>query len=376
MANFCTKCGTAHLADARFCEECGSPVNKTPAIAASIPAFAAPTAAPAPTPTPAPTKVKSRMLLVVGGAVALVVAGGVGLVILLSPEKATEASFSRSINDYFAKNSAARERLVCLSNLPYQRDPIRVGQYDQSNKQWLDSLAKNGVYSAPEEQGNGGFFSQTQYVYRLTAVGKKSIHDNKLCLAGGLKVKSVTGFDRVQESNGRSTAYASAVLEMTDEAAWLSKSADRTEILQQANVQEISTKLTLALVDKKWQVDESGTSSRSRANPNRSRDAAESSQIKPSSEGLFDKFSSLFSFGGHPLIGKWQDESGLASLEFTKDSLVNNGVMMKAEFKTKGDEVIVTPEAGQGVSLIFKVRDRDHISMDAGVISINLARVK
>lgn len=366
MAQFCTKCGAAYAEDARFCDACGNPINKPEAIgvASSQAAMIL-------------RKKNSRMAIFIGSAIVVLVATGSGIAWWMAPEKASETSFSRAINDYFAKNAPAQDRLLCLSNITYQRDPILVRKFDRSTKDWMDMLTRSGVYSGPEEQqNNSGLFIQTQYAYQLTPIGKASMRKDKLCLASGLKVKSVTGFDQVQDVNGQATALAAATFDMTNEASWLSKSPDRSEILQSRYVQDLSANLRLANIDNKWQVDASKPLLGNRSFPDWPSNLAESPATKSSPGSFFNKLIGFFSFGSHPLVGKWQGENGMLHMEFTKDSFINNGVAVAAGFKTDGDAVIVTPEMTNGVGLRFKIVDKNHILLDAGMMSFTLTRSK
>ena len=395
MAHFCTKCGTPANADARFCENCGAPLAAAPTGPSSdtLPRMAQPaglvsSAAVRPA-------LSRRTLGLIGGAVAVVVIGGGLLAWMLAPEAASQASFTRAIERHFAANPAARDQLVCFNNLPYKTDPIRAEEYDQRTRGWLNTLVRAGVYSAPRTESSGGFFRQTQYVYQLTDVGRASVRENRLCIASGVHVTSVTGFDQVQKNGERSTAIGAATLEPVQEAPWLSKSSERAAIMQRLAGPGMTGRFPLALVDKKWQVDLTPATARSGLNGRNGFPRADGSADgplaglfggmqapdtaaakAPRSPGLFDKLSQMFRFGGHPLVGKWTDESGIVSFEFTADSMVTSGVSIPATFQVKGDDVFVTPSNGGGQSLIVKMRDADHAALDMGMMSVMLRRVR
>jgi hypothetical protein len=91
----------------------------------------------------------------------------------------------------------------------------------------------------------------------------------------------------------------------------------------------------------------------------------------PSGLGLFDRLRSMFSFGAHPLVGKWTDSSGMAHFEFARDSIVQNGISTAATFKVNGDSVIVAP-AGGGPGLVIKMRDANQAALDMGFMSVIL----
>lgn len=92
-----------------------------------------------------------------------------------------------------------------------------------------------------------------------------------------------------------------------------------------------------------------------------------------SGPGMIDRLRAMFSFGGHPLVGKWTDSTGMANFEFTRDSIVQNGVSTAATFKVNGDAVTVAPANG-GPGLVITMRDANHAAFETGFVSINLIR--
>ena len=336
MAQFCKQCGTAHAPDARFCDECGKAVHAAPA----------PASAPAPTPAPALSGVKRRHVIIAGGVLAVVLVAGGALAWLLAPEAASASSFGRAIDAHLAKDEAARDKLICLTNLPYQQEAIRVAAYDSSTRQWLDILVRSGLYSAPVEQSSGGWIAQSQFVYALAAPGKAALRGNKLCVAKGVKVAKVSGYEQVRELGGQSVAMATATLALTDETAWLAASPDRALILQRLPRGDLEVRLPLALVDKQWQVTD-------RAQLNQAAMAMAGAMLHaPGAQGagMLDKLKSMFSFGGHPLVGKWKGSTG-EILEFTKDSIIENGNASKATFATEDNVVTIVSEEGGGMAM-------------------------
>lgn len=398
MAHFCTKCGTPTNAEARFCDNCGAPLAAasvtTAPSSAAVPPVVSLSGSPnsAGSPPSARPPVNRRTVGLLGGGVAVLVIAGAVLAWTLAPEAPSAASFTRAIERHFDANPAARDQRVCFDNLPYKTDPIRAEEYDQRTRGWLDTLTRAGVYAAPRTESSGGFFRQTQYVYQLTEIGRASVRDNRLCIAGGVHVVSVTGFEQVQKNGERSTAIGRATLEPLREAPWLSKSAERAAILQQLTGSGMTGQFPLALIDKKWQVDSTTTNARNSRNGFPRADGTGDGPLAalqgkmpapdaaaanpPSSPGLFDKLASMLRFGGHPLVGKWTDESGMVSFEFTADSMVTAGMSTPATFQVKGDDVYVTPVNGGGQSMIVKMRDADHAALDMGIMSVLLRRVK
>ena len=344
MAHFCTKCGTAHTPDARFCDECGKAVNAAPAPAP------APVPASAPAATPVLSGVKRRHILIAGGALAVVIVAGGALAWLLAPEAASAGSFSRAIDAHLAADGAARDKLLCLTNLPYQKEEIRVASYDSSTRQWLDILVRSGLYAAPVEQGSGGWVAQSQFVYALAAPGKAALRGDKLCVAKGVKVAKVSGYDQVRDLGAQHVAMAKATLTLTDEAAWFATSPDRALILQRLPDGDLEVRLPMALVDKQWQViDEAQMSQAAMTGA-----LGKASAVQGA--GMLDKLKSAFSFGAHPAVGKWQAAMGNV-LEFTRDSVINNGTSTKATFTTNGNTVTITPQGAGDAAMDIIVSD-------------------
>jgi hypothetical protein len=379
MAQFCTKCGTACDGEALFCDNCGAALRAravaTPPIAASA-AQAVSGAARAPMRMPT-----RRTIGLIGAALAVSVVGAVALVQVLAPEPASSASFTRAVNEYFAKDPAASERLVCVGNLPYQTNPMRVAEYDRGTREWMELLSAAGVYAAATMESSGsGFFARNQVVYQMTDRGRAAVRSGKLCVAGAVQASAASGFEHVQRDAGQSRAMAHATLTLKEEAPWLAKAPQRADILRRLGMEALGVDLPLSLVDKKWRV-YSGAQAAQGMRRQRDGDpfgaagvgAMRAAGASVASPGLFERLRSMLSFGGHPLVGKWSDSSGMANFEFTRDSMVQNGVSSPASFKVTDDAVIVTP-AGVGVGLKFKVQDANHVALDAGFMRIVLTR--
>ncbi|MCC7684126.1 zinc ribbon domain-containing protein [Janthinobacterium sp. FW305-128] len=345
MAQFCKQCGTAHAPDARFCDECGKAVN------------AAPVPSPASAATPALSGVKRRHVVIAGGVLAAVIVAGGALAWLLAPEAASASSFGRAIDAHLAADEAARDKLLCFTNLPYQKEEIRVASYDSSTRQWLDILVRGGLYNAPVEQSSGGWLAQSQFVYALAAPGKAALRGDKLCVAKGVKVAKVSGYEQVREMGGRPTAMATATLALSDEAAWLVKSPDRAQILQRLPGGGLEVQLPLALVDKQWQVtDRAQLHQAAMAMAGAMRNASGAQEA-----GMLDKLKSLFRFGGHPLVGKWKGSTGKI-LEFTKDSIIENGNASTATFATEGNVVTIVSEEGGGMAMQISLSNSNNVA--------------
>ena len=139
---------------------------------------------------------------------------------------------------------------------------------------------------------------------------------------------------------------AKATLTLTDEAAWFAKSADRALILQRLPDGDLEVRLPLALVDKQWQVtDRAQLQQATMAMAGAMRQASGAQGA-----GMLDKLKGLFSFGGHPLQGKWKAPMG-GVLEFTRDSVIENDKVSKGTFATEGNVVTFAPEGAGGMAM-------------------------
>jgi hypothetical protein len=87
------------------------------------------------------------------------------------------------------------------------------------------------------------------------------------------------------------------------------------------------------------------------------------------SGSIFESIKTLLSFGNkNPLIGKWRDESGRASIEFTDEGMVTaKAFPVKVIYEVNGDQVTVRPQSAGGLAMVFKVHDNNTISWDAGL---------
>lgn len=361
MTRFCTQCGTANLDAARFCEACGTPINQvvTPTILGRRS-------------TSAPYRLNRRRLAFVATVgVAIILAGG-SVVYWLTPETASEASFSRAIDRYLAANPDVIESHVCLSNVRYQQDTLRFSEYDRSARNWMDALATSGLYTPAQTERSGGYFPQTQYVYNLTEDGRQAVRNNKLCLSKSMRVKNVNGFDKVQTYGQESAALARATVMLEDEANWLSKSPVRKELLNLSNRESFTLNLPVALVDGKWQVDpQAGVRLQKAQRQNRSE-----SKSSQETAGFLATLKQWFSFSSNPLIGKWRDDSGVVHFEFTSRGVIDGSNEIAARYEIDGDIIKIIPEGSSGNAFIVQLRDKDTAVIDMGLVDIRLRRVK
>lgn len=358
MTRFCTQCGSANLDAARFCEVCGTPVK-----------------APVPKAPPAaigPTRPKRGTIMAIGAISVAVLVAGSGLAYWLTPESPSEASFSRAIDRYLTANPAAVEARVCLDNMRYQQETIRVAEYDRRTRKWMDALVQSGLYAAPKTEKIGSYFVQTQFAYGLTEDGRNAIRNNKLCLGEGLRIKSVSGFDTVRKSDDESVALARATAEIRNEAAWLGKSPSRTEVLGLSDRQLITMSMPVALIDGKWQVDPEAES-----HPQRTRKQDRQAAPKTvATNSFFSTIKQWFTFSANPLTGKWRDDTGLVAFEFTNDYVIEGRNKIAARYEVEGEMIKVIPTDAPQNAFVVQMNDKNSALIDLGLMSVKLHRME
>ncbi|TCS35189.1 hypothetical protein EDC30_111104 [Paucimonas lemoignei] len=345
MARFCTQCAHPAAPDALFCEECGAPLRRT-APAASDAATEA-----ASVPSASARRISKKGLVLASTAAALLVAAAAGAAWWLAPESATASTFARAVTAYYETNAKARDDLLCVSNLPYAKESLRIGQYDQRTRNWLDALANAGLYTATVEEQQSGWFSQKHYVYAVTETGKQAIRNNQLCLGDALVVQSASGFDQVHEHSGTKYAQANVKLALK-EAAWLAKADKREDILQQAGKANLSANVPVMLADGKWKVPDDPTRIVRQMRLAQATVAASNTD----SGGLLAAVKGMFT--ANPVIGKWSIEGSGEQMEFTSNAYIQNGETIPVNYVVNGDVVQVKP-TGHGNGFQLKMSGKD-----------------
>ena len=389
MAQFCHTCGTKNEDEAAFCENCGAPLRKRAATALN--------------PTPAqPTTSRPRRKLVIGSAAAVgvVLALAGGTVWWLQPPAASAAVLGTALKAS-APGVDTGERMVCISNgLPYGQSDINVGGMDQRTRQWMEALVEAGLYTDAGEVLSGGFFPQTLRRYESTAELSKWARNRRLCVAGGLEASKVTNIGEpvVQRPRGEEVrlVQATGVWALREGAPWLAKpkvlEAIRSE-LPRPNGGEwaldgerlvFRKPVVFAVVDRQWK-----TVNPADGNASMGRRADQNDQKRPQADksaptaSLWDKFTGLFSFGGHPLRGRWQVDltaSGMGGIlpaelaaqsvmVFTDNSCEVAGQRTACRFEVEGSLVKVTLEESS-VELVFNIRPDGRAEMSFGAFKL------
>jgi hypothetical protein len=111
---------------------------------------------------------------------------------------------------------------------------------------------------------------------------------------------------------------------------------------------DLEVELPLALVDKQWQVTD--RAQLQQAAMSMAMAGALGNASATQGPGMLDKLKGLFSFGGHPLVGKWKAPMG-GVLEFTRDSVIENAKASKGTFTTDGNVVTFAPEGAGGMAM-------------------------
>lgn len=282
MARFCSKCGGKNEDDAKFCVECGAPFASKPASPAS------PGTAGAGMP-----KISKKLILLPLGVMAVL---GIGAAVWtsLDPNRPSEGNYLKAVERHIQGNAAYIDKLTCAGNMPYQKNPMRIGFYDGGTREWMDKLKAAGVYSEPEQGQSGGFFSQPQLVYSLTEQGAKSVRGNKLCMANGIKVTKIIRHDEPRDMGNRKAVQVTFGYELKDIAPWAQAPETRQGLSEGFKLEELEQSLALATGKEGWEVvDPAALSLGMRAD--------RTARAKPEQgffAGLMNSLSGLFSFGG------------------------------------------------------------------------------
>lgn len=387
---FCNGCGQKNSDDSAFCQECGAALKRKAADSA-VPEDSASSerevmskvTAKATSSVAMPLRaLRDRMTpkmigIVAGGVVAIALAIGL-VVVLTGPEHFSESVVSRLVESHLNANRSYVDSWTCLSNFPYDKDPVTVNAADSNTQRWLGTLVEEGIYDKPEQRTSGGFFPQPQFVYRKTETGKKATKGRLLCFAEGLEVRNVENIQKPEKFGDSMVARAVVTLGVRNLASW-AKNPVAQEMVGDNFKREMKENFRFSLnKDKKWEI---GAAGPARSLPTENPFSLFDGGVKPSqqvsSRGFFDKLKGLFSFG-NPLIGKWKGGAmgiELFEYEFTADTMRIGASEMKVRYEVRDSEVAVYPE-GQPAGMIFKKVDADTMRMDAGLASIDLKRFK
>ncbi len=406
MSVFCHACGTANEDDASFCDNCGEPLRKraVPAPAASAPQVPASPAGASPSPrVPAAAPRFGRGLVAGLGAGALVVVvAAAGLFWWLQPPAASAGALSAAL-EQSSPGLDTSERMVCIANgLDYSSGPMNIRAMHRPSVDWMEALVQAGLYTNDGTLSSGGFFPQTLIRYSPTDELQKWVRGNRLCLGSGLSLVTVTdiGEPQVRQRGDQEhrLVTASAVWGIKDPAPWLGKESVRQamvgELPQSARGQwrvdgeslVFRNPSLFVVEDRAWKtVDPS--SARAYQTPLQQRESREAERAESSSGGLFSWLSGLF--GGNPLVGEWEVDTGAMGLgnlprafgsgnviKVTSNSIDMGQGPMKADFEVKGNEVLVTMSAAGSEQVRFGMRGDDAAFLDLGLMQIPLKRIK
>lgn len=375
---FCTQCGHSNGAEARFCEECGTPlaVKTTP----PLPELAA-QATFAPAPPPVARGGKGLKIALVAGV--MLVAIAVGLFVLLAPQAPSNERFAALIESSLAANSQAYKARYCLGNMPYNLEMVRVNEYDQKTQQWMGLLTQAGLYTAPEiVTNNTGFFTVRQLSYTKTDAGKKATQGRQLCIADGVAVSKVEHFTSPEKLGPLETSSASVTLKLRNPMPWVS-SAKAQELAPEIT-QEFSENFLLVLKDGTWALADAREVLAAKATQHQP-DLWGESQASPSGDtGVFASLRKLFGGSvGNPLIGRWKlagvSGFGLPLFEFDADTMTLEDKTDKVRYQIEGKRVTVySRRASAGPGMVFNIIDDDTVTVSAGsfgLMTLTLTRI-
>jgi len=405
MAKFCVKCRAALEADAKFCDACGTPVRAPRAAQRTAPAAplaqsrgAGPAAAAAAAALAAPpVEINWRKVGLWGGVGVgmLVVVGGIAAFLAMPPAAPGASDVETIVN----ANPARVADVTCLSNFPYDKNPVQVGGFDTNTQQWLAVLSKAGIYTTPQRVGNGAIFGGS-LEYSHTAEGEKKIHNGKLCFADGLTVSSVQ-FAKPVKLGKQWHVQGTYSYGYRHADAWIQTPEAQRNVSDRFADLPKTTSIALVKGEHGWEAD-NGSGFGYAAQPEESNamangvtqgftqgltqslarrvfqhamagdESADESGESGSHVGILSRLTSMVSglFGSNSaLTGKWQaDTNGLPTLELTRDSLLVQGKAVPVTFeKDSGDSkrIHVRTKTGETVADI-EIIDGDHFYISQG----------
>jgi hypothetical protein len=388
---FCTQCGHKNVADASFCEECGTalvkrsaaPVAETPTPASTPAPLVAPVASVAPVADGPVTArpVNGKLLKFAAIGVAALVAIGGGVVFLLAPESPSNERFAAAIERSLAANAQQYKPHYCLNNFAYNLDPVLVNEQDQNTRQWLALLTQAGLYNEPEliEDGSG-YFMVRRLKYTKTEAGNKATQERQLCIADGVTVAKVESFTPPQKVGDTQASRATVTLKLRNPMAWVMSPETRAQAPQIKP--EFSDSVVMVLKDGKWDVADpralqtAMAAERKLGAQQKQNESAQGSGANGVG-GIFDSLKKLFHFGAsNPIIGRWKSEMmgiTVAAFEFDSDSMVTNGQKVNVRYEVEDKRVTVYPQ-GQGSGMVVNVIDNDTLTIETGLVNVKLQR--
>jgi hypothetical protein len=245
---YCRHCGAPAEPEDRFCMECGKPLyneNKPAPQASRTEAFALPRPSISmPSFTPS-RRMKQGLVL---GAALLVVAGG-GVWYWLQPPAASVQNFQPILTRYLQQHQQEFVSNYCLSGPPYDRAFIDTYQMDEDANGWMRQLVAAGLYTGPQQMGNGFFVTGLRYTQ--TAAGKAAIHDGKLCLADGIQITEIKQIAPPIVSGGITGSPVSYAYALTGMKPWVTPAM--LNLLPQHD-KKGSAQILLTLHQRTWSV--------------------------------------------------------------------------------------------------------------------------
>lgn len=359
MARFCTQCGTPADAESRFCVECGTPCKANP---------------PEPTPASAPASEAGvgtalaprpgKRALLIGGVAAVVLVGVGGAAYLLADQKATPEVFANAISSYYAANTEAADKLLCVGGLQLDRNPVRLNSMEGERRRFMDELATAGLFAPAVVQSSGGFFSIETYSYSRTDAGSQAIRDGRLCAAPALKVTDV----RFAAEASGPQVVARFRYDFERPAAWLA--GNLAQQVRQRLSQQDERVAVMALQDGKWIMISD--------NPRTARAMAAGSRAEAPPPSMLERVKGWFRTG-NPLLGKWRVTNALwldgTVITFSETHAAVGRPDEAVTYEIK-DQRITVRYTERGASDVFVVKDDDHLTLEGELASVQLVRIK
>jgi hypothetical protein len=310
-----------------------------------------------------------------------------------SPPAASAEAFAAALKGPSGAFATPSADLLCLANLPYDRPQIGVQQYDSNTRRWMDALAAAGLYAAG--QPVDGLFQQL-IQYTPTAELDKWRQGARLCLAKSWSVSEIKGGGFKPEKRGSHTLYRAAVVWKADGVApWLGDVPETAQRLPGVTVAgaALTTQSSqlFEVRDRRWVALTAADAAQvQRESLQTGQRGVNAKVTKADQGGVFSILTHLLSgFGSaHPLVGAWTLDGSAGGgflgaalplkggrITFGNDYMESGGERVKARFEVNGDMVNVSADGETG-ALQFRVKDKNTIAMNLGLVEIPFNRVQ
>jgi hypothetical protein len=317
---------------------------------------------------PALVHINRRAATLVGAGTFLMIVVGIAAYMMLSNPSPTAVNLRAGVERYLARHPDFGKERYCITNFDYTKDIVNVEPYDRITQQWLGVLVRGGMYVGPVDVVNGkGFFANHILRYTKTSIGRTATASGALCFATGLLVAKI---EAVRQVSGRSADMVSARVSfsLTNAAPWIRDPAAVNAI--PGHGENYLTTVYFVARERRWEVAEGDDNEIKEVSSMQS----ESSEI--AKEGILDRLTQWFSFGGNPLLGQWQgylDKTDLMKIKFEPGVMLIDGRPAKVHYEIK-DKLITIRNDGNPRVYTVHLLDAKHFVMNFEGLSVEAER--